>query len=192
MDDKGFQALCTEYKQLSTALEQHGHATYTALGIGAAIIVVLASSKAEMGLAGVVIEYGIAMMTVGLAFMQSNLLGLGLRLVEIECLINRHTKTLPAEGVNWYSRMIGCAGATAPGYQRATLIAVVLGVAGLAVSIATTWDTLNESVKPPFWCYVIVAVPVVLVVLTLASMALAESQAARKKAIILSGNASTR
>lgn len=190
------RVLLEEYRVCSSALEKHSMAPYQVLlwcVLVAGGLAAYASDKQVLG--GLICEYGLALAVVGVAFVDSVLCGLGLRLVELEILINQ-TAEMPSEkSVCWYSRSMGSGFAVNPGYRRNMALVALLGISLLVISLASAWSGLTSMASLPEWEHfarvafpvqvILVTLPVLVIVGAPISLFLTERETNRKKTGLL-------
>jgi hypothetical protein len=195
MPDRHINFLFEEYKALCTSMDGHMRVPYQMLPLCTAVGVVFGIYKAqEPGLAGIIFAYGIVLAFLGVAFIHAILNGTGLRLVEIELLLNRAlesrdnrvSKLGTVNGLTWYSRVLGESGRIFPGYQSYVILTTILGVGSLGLSLYGGWFGLTEQLKLSKGASAFfVVLPVVLAGLALRRMWFAEQDTHRKKQELL-------
>jgi len=181
------QSLLAEYRMCSSVIEKQITEAYKAIVLAVVIAGALAAYTSDTpGLGGLVFEYGLALAVVALAFMESLISGYGLRLVELELLINRAAETPKKNGICWFSRYTGSGFAVFPGYRCSIALVSLLGVAILTVSFMAAFSGLKATFPLPHWAhYTLVTLPLPIILFGLITIGYSEWTAARKKTELL-------
>lgn len=187
MDGRRLNALLAEYRLLSASAENHWRVPYQVVSVCAAAGAVFAVYRAqEPGLAGVVFAYGLTLAVLTLGFAHAMVSGFGIRLVEIELLINEQVKLESGKGLKWFTLTVGDQARRYPGYRFFAALTSILLTATLFLSLYGGWFGLTQQLGLPLgFAVVVIVLPIPLVILTLWRMWAAEHETLTKKRQLL-------
>jgi hypothetical protein len=132
-------------------MEKYYTMPYTVIPLAAAMIGALTlyggSTKDAVlakGLWGVVICYGLTMLVVWQSYIHTFICSIGIRLIELECRINKLVGAGTGEGLQYFSFTLGDGYTTMRGLALTTAITSVFGLASFAGAVVLAYYDLHE------------------------------------------------
>ncbi len=186
-DLQRLQNLREEYSKLYSLFEKHWMMPYQIIPllvmVGGAMSIY---SKDRAELWGIGVTYGFDLLMLWQAFNHAFINETGLKLVEIECRINRMTAADANSGICWHTEMIANGSDRISGLRRSVVLLTVLIVPIFSAALCVGWLGLSE-VYPnhPFLCGLVIVFPCVMMTLILRSMWKTELEVRAKKKDLL-------